>query len=364
MGVVVLGNTSVGGSLCVVALVLPPPRHVSVSSSSSSSWKHTRNQPPLWIHSILENGPDEENSLPFDKVTDVDGYTKNKSQGKGILRGVTLKMAFDQNGGVANAAQIRQEQQSVRFTCGESLDMVHRLRRDSDAVLVGRTTVEIDDCTLTVRRVHPRQNGENVIQPTRVVIDPYQTLLPNCDRYKIFTDGLPTIIYHLLLEKTSYDDPKKNEDDLSDDSSKPRTVVVETMDQYPNVQWIGLPGYSRNDDDDLGSDDGSSRNLSVQDILEDLSTNRNIHHVMVEGGPATAKVFLHGGIVDRAIFVYAPMKFEIPIPSNLSHEDFVKAGLQQIRQSDMGVDHVEYWIRPDLVWPQVNDIEGTVDFWP
>mmetsp|Transcript_16695 Transcript_16695/g.34285 ORF Transcript_16695/g.34285 Transcript_16695/m.34285 type:complete len:189 (-) Transcript_16695:1948-2514(-) len=63
--------------------------------------------------------------------------------------GITLKIAFDSQGGVADLSS----EKSERFTCGESLDMVHRLRRVSDAVLVGRSTVEIDDCTLTVRRV-------------------------------------------------------------------------------------------------------------------------------------------------------------------------------------------------------------------
>mmetsp|Transcript_39963 Transcript_39963/g.43324 ORF Transcript_39963/g.43324 Transcript_39963/m.43324 type:complete len:145 (-) Transcript_39963:98-532(-) len=63
--------------------------------------------------------------------------------------GVTLKIAFDSQNSVANLSS----EKSQRFTCPESLDMVHRLRRVSDAILVGRSTVEIDDCTLTVRRV-------------------------------------------------------------------------------------------------------------------------------------------------------------------------------------------------------------------
>merc|ERR1712161_19398 len=90
-----------------------------------------------------------------------------------------------------------------RFTSSESLTMVHRLRRDSDAVLVGRGTVQVDDPSLTVRRVppliqrrrrrrilkgEPKQRNEkeekveyeyqsNIIQPLRVVLDPSLSIL-------------------------------------------------------------------------------------------------------------------------------------------------------------------------------------------
>ena len=85
-------------------------------------------------------------------------------QGLLNIKGVTLKIAFDTEWGVADLSS----EKSERFTCSESLDMVHRLRRCSDAVLVGRSTVQADDCTLTVRRVplDPYRSK----QPTRVVI--------------------------------------------------------------------------------------------------------------------------------------------------------------------------------------------------
>ena len=76
---------------------------------------------------------------------------------------VTLKLAMDRQGAVDDLSN-----SSYRFTSPESLDAVHRLRRASDAVLVGVNTVIRDDPSLTVRRV-PLMPG--CAQPLRVVLD-------------------------------------------------------------------------------------------------------------------------------------------------------------------------------------------------
>jgi riboflavin biosynthesis pyrimidine reductase len=112
--------------------------------------------------------------------------------------------------GVAERAAVTSE----RFTSSGSLDMVHRLRRDSDGVLVGRTTVQNDNPSLTVRRValvaptessnsstsmdaaewqqQPRQREQQ--QPWRIVLDTH--LLLHTPDYTIFNDGLATLVYH------------------------------------------------------------------------------------------------------------------------------------------------------------------------
>ena len=282
----------------------------------------------------------------------VEIHDSRRPRGRKVT-GVTLKMAFDQQGGVAEGRVSSQQTPplSGRFTCSESLDMVHRLRRESDAVLVGRATVEADDCTLTVRRVPPRiqESTGDIVQPVRVVLDPTRKLLPHCDKYQIFTDGLPTIIYYVR--------PSSSEsNNHHHDPPHPPQVHVETMDRYPNVQWIGLTPVR----DDEG--------LSIPHILDDLATQRNLSHIMVEGGPATARMFLQDRRVDRAIFVYAPLTFEMPIPSQLSRIDFEQAGLEPIHHSSLGVDHVEYWSRPSLPWPaNDNGLEERGDmesYWP
>lgn len=220
-----------------------------------------------------------------------------------IVTGVTLKMAFDQQWAVADVSH---KKKSERFTSPGSLDLVHKLRATSDAVLVGRATVQRDDCTLTVRRV-PLNKRE---QPVRVVIDTTLALLKDDDtNYKIFTDGLPLIIYH---------EDDKRMSGLSDD-------------------LVGLPR-------------GPSGLLSTFSILQDLKS-RSIHHVMVEGGPATAMSFLRDQSIDRAILIFAPLLFEEPYPSFINKTVLIQSGLEKLGTFECDGDQVECWSRPGLPWP-------------
>jgi riboflavin-specific deaminase-like protein len=224
-----------------------------------------------------------------------------------MINGVTLKIAFDSQWGVADMSS----EKSERFTCSESLDMVHRLRRCSDAVLVGRATVEKDNCTLTVRRV-PLLRDEK--QPVRIILDPDRTL--RLENYQIFRDGLRTFIIH-----------------------KHHEVEETSSTEFPDVTFIGLPPS------------GNGKRLSTRQICEVLAAKYDIHHVMVEGGPDTARSFLEEGMVDRAILVHAPLCFKEPLLSNLSASSFDEAGLRLLGEGTLGVDHVDYWSRPELPWP-------------
>jgi len=234
------------------------------------------------------------------------------------VTGVTLKMAFDSSipWGVADLSETKSE----RFTSQDSLDMVHRLRRESSAVLVGRGTVERDDCSLTVRRV---ELGDGKSQPVRVVIDPSLSLIGGRD-YTLFKDGLPTIIYHQsTTSKAKGSDP------------------------------VTLVGLSQSD---FG--DGSRSSISPSQVVKDLAA-RGLKHIMVEGGPATARAFLEARSVDRAIIVRAPIKFEIPEPARMDENTLKSAGLQMIGTAVMGGDNVEYWTRGGLPWPN-----SELSMWP
>ena len=220
-----------------------------------------------------------------------------------FVTGVTLKMAFDQQWAVADMSETKSE----RFTSPASLDLVHKLRATSDAVLVGRATVQRDDCTLTVRRV-PLIKKE---QPVRVVIDTNLVLLLKDDvtDYTIFTDGLPLIIYH---------QEDKRMTGLSDD-------------------LVGLPREP-------------SGLLSTSSILQDLGS-RNIHHVMVEGGPTTAMSFLRDKSIDRAILIFAPILFQEPYPSFINETIMIQSGLEKLGSFECDGDQVQCWSRPGLPWP-------------
>ena len=236
-----------------------------------------------------------------------------------IVTGVTLKIAFDSSPvwGVADLSETKSE----RFTSPDSLDMVHRLRRESSAVLVGRGTVERDDCSLTVRRV---ELGDGERQPVRVVLDPSLSLIGG--DYTILKDGLPTIIYHLQTE----------------DKDEALKAISDS------VIFVGLSP----------SDLSDRFSISPSEVVEDLAT-RGLQHIMVEGGPATARAFLEAHVVDRAILVRAPIEFEIPVPAQMDVNTLKSAGLQMIGTAAMGGDNVEYWTRDGLPWPK-----SELPMWP
>ena len=260
--------------------------------------------------------------------------------------GITLKIAFDSQGGVADLSS----EKSERFTCGESLDMVHRLRRVSDAVLVGRSTVEIDDCTLTVRRVPLLQLEQELSdgtapkkQPFRVVLDPNLDL--KLDRFKIFQDGLATIVVHAVTD----DEDTGGSNPTSEEETCNSYFVKSTSKAFPDVTFLGLRPII---------DQGKSL-LCTRQIRDILKEEFDIHHIMVEGGPNTALQFLKDKTVDRAILVYAPISFNDPLLSNISITTLQEAGLELVEDYILGVDSLKCYSRPELPWPSTP-----VTSWP
>jgi riboflavin-specific deaminase-like protein len=225
------------------------------------------------------------------------------------VSGITLKLAIDRQWGVAERAAST----SVRFTSPDSLDMVHRLRRDSDAVLIGRATVEDDNPSLTVRRV-PLENDAQ--QPVRIILDTNLSL--NSQEYTIFNDGLPTIVYHV--------------DSL--DEKKVKEYATE------QTKCVGVKLDS----------DGT---LDLRAIVQDMQAQQQFNHVMVEGGPAVARAFLREGLVDRAILVQAlQVEFEDPYPSGMMTETLSENGLDFLGDVPGGDgDVLQCWSRSELPWP-------------
>jgi len=265
-------------------------------------------------------------TLLCNSATSSNTYNYDDLERKLNVTGVTVKMAFDTTYAVADAS----EEKSERFTCPLSLDLVHKLRRWSDAVLVGRGTVQRDDCTLTVRRVPLLCDGK--LQPARVVLDPQLKIMNHDYDYALLKDGHRTLIYHST----------DNDDELSLQLKTNANVSIN------KVTSVGK-----------GELEGSA--MSATQILNDLYS-KNIRHVMVEGGPMTAIQFLNEKVVDRAILIRAPVTFIEPVPSGMSNEMFVKAGLELLKTQKCGDDMVEYWIRKGESWPSSPDFES--EMWP
>jgi riboflavin-specific deaminase-like protein len=252
-------------------------RHVEASCSSSKS---------LLIRALIS----DDASAPETQIKEINAG----------IQGVTLKIALDSTGAAADLAADKSE----RFTCADSLDMVHRLRRESDAVLVGRNTIEVDNPSLTVRLGYAVER-----QPLRVILDPFLKLVSvRADQYTVFTDGLPTIVYHSV-----------------------RDVDASLLDLQESVQCVYTPDFD------------------LTQIVEHLRQEFGVQHLMVEGGPFTARKFLP--LLDRVIVVKAPLCFKDPLPAGITPAKLQEAGLEYLGSASCGDDTIEYWSRRGLSWP-------------
>ncbi|WP_438319291.1 bifunctional diaminohydroxyphosphoribosylaminopyrimidine deaminase/5-amino-6-(5-phosphoribosylamino)uracil reductase RibD [Streptomyces sp. HUAS TT3] len=142
------------------------------------------------------------------------------------------------------------------ITSPESRADVHRLRAESDAVLVGGGTLRADDPHLAVRGI------DGATQPLRVALDTRATLLPTA---RILDDAAPTLL-----------------------------VVGEDADTRhlpPGTAVLRLPLH-----------DGR---VGVHDLLTALYA-RGVRALFLEGGPTLAGAFLEAGAVDRVIGYVAP----------------------------------------------------------
>ena len=190
---------------------------------------------------------------------------------------VTLKAATDKDGRIDGALNSPAE----RFSSSNSLDLAHKLRAQSMAILVGVGTVVRDNPTLTVRRgvdINPREN------PLRVIIDPNNRIPKNS---KIMNDGLAKT---LLIQSSDYD--KSND-----------------LDHVERVEI-------------------SETDISITKIL-DMLGDMGIQSLLVEGGADTWMRFLSSGLVDVVHLCTSPLKLnggqEIVInPKKLEEFGYVK----------------------------------------
>ena len=171
---------------------------------------------------------------------------------------VTVKIAVDCNGSVDDRSN-----SPSRFTSAESLDLVHVLRGSVDAILVGAETVLRDDPRLTVRR----GIEERMRQPLRIVIDPV----------------------------------RRTGDDIA---------IHEGI--TPSLRIVTVPILSDSIVEEVRSRQDAKGNIDLFGLLEMLG-DRDIHHLLVEGGPETVRRFMDAGLIDRSIIIESPIEHVNPV---------------------------------------------------
>ncbi len=187
------------------------------------------------------------------------GFVKMMEQG---LPHVTLKLAATADGKIATRSG-----EARWITSEEARRLSHRLRAESDAVLVGAGTVVADDPRLTARR------GDRPLrrQPLRVVLD---SVLRSPLEARIFND------------------------------SEAATLVI-TTDRALETDRQAL--QDRGVEVAIVAADATGR-VSLREALTFLA-RRGILYVVVEAGGTLAWSLVRAGLVDRYWFFHAPKLF-------------------------------------------------------
>lgn len=168
---------------------------------------------------------------------------------------VTYKCAMTLDGKIATSTG-----QSRWISCAGSRKIVHRLRADSDAIMVGVDTVIADDPLLTVRYV----KGEN---PVRIIVD----------------SGLRTPLDCAVLA-----------------SSQVGSTIIATVETDPVIhesylnKGISLLLCSKLDG-----------KVDLADMVMRIG-KLGIQSILLEGGSRLAGEFLKQGLIDECVFFYAP----------------------------------------------------------
>lgn len=170
---------------------------------------------------------------------------------------VILKMAQTLDGKSAT-----REGDSKWITCPESRKLVHKIRHEVDAVMVGRGTASADDPKLTVRSVKAKRH------PDRVLLDPSAKINLNASIFKRAADENVFV-------------------GVRSDVSKKKLNKYEEKGITPIFLRYKKSG------------------LNLKAFLKELY-KKNVSSILVEGGGTLAAGLLSDGLVDKVMFFTAP----------------------------------------------------------
>jgi diaminohydroxyphosphoribosylaminopyrimidine deaminase/5-amino-6-(5-phosphoribosylamino)uracil reductase len=166
---------------------------------------------------------------------------------------VTLKWA-QTNDGFIDKTRSNSNISPLKISNGSASIWVHKLRSETDAILVGKKTAELDNPSLTTRR----WDGKN---PVRVVIDHELKLKTNL---KLFNQEVKTLVFNSI---------KSN--------------------QNGEIEYIKI----------------ANTDLFLNQLLTEL-WKRNIQSILIEGGAITLQQFIDQNIWDEAFVIQSEDKIQ------------------------------------------------------
>ncbi len=184
-------------------------------------------------------------------------FIKNITTG---LPYVIIKIAQTLNGAVATS-----QKESKWLTGEESRKLVHAIRAEVDAVLIGKETAISDDPELTIRSVEG-------VNPKRIVLDTNLSLPLSL---KLFTDEWLNRTIVCCSEKASK-------------SQKAETLKTAGV----NILPVEL---------------NESGRIDIQQAMKKLSHEFKIASVLVEGGAGMYSAFAENDLIDELRIFQAPM---------------------------------------------------------
>lgn len=175
---------------------------------------------------------------------------------------VTVKCAATLDGRIATRTG------DARWVTGSAARLhVHRLRHAVDGIMVGINTVQADDPSLTTRL--PADVQPQPKDPVRIVLDTHLSISKNAGILRLDSEAVTLIICADVV-------PAKTRAKI--ESPGVRVVPVET---------------------------GGDGRIHLAGLMERLGTE-NITSLLIEGGSRVMASAFAAGIVDKAMFFYAP----------------------------------------------------------